>query len=53
VTPSAIAGVGVQFIAPLQRYAGPRGTTIGIMCFKDPDGTVLEVMSPEIESWSR
>ena len=29
------------------------GTTIGIMCFKDPDGTVLEVMSSEIESWGR
>jgi catechol 2,3-dioxygenase-like lactoylglutathione lyase family enzyme len=42
---------GVELVAPLQRYAGPRGTTIGIMCFKDPDGTVLEVMSDEIEAW--
>jgi glyoxylase I family protein len=44
---------GVEIVAPLQRYAGPRGTTIGVMCFKDPDGTVLEVMSDEIESWIR
>jgi glyoxylase I family protein len=42
---------GVEIVAPLQRYEGPRGTTIGVMCFKDPDGTVLEVMSDEIESW--
>ncbi len=44
---------GVEIVAPLQRYAGPRATTIGVMCFKDPDGTVLEVMSDEIESWIR
>ena len=43
----------VDILAPLQRYEGPRGTTIGVMCFKDPDGTVLEVMSDEIESWIR
>lgn len=43
----------VEFIAPLQRYEGPRGSKIGIMCFKDPDGTVLEAMSSEIESWGR
>lgn len=42
---------GVEIVAPLQRYDGPRGTRIGVMCFKDPDGTVLEVMSDEIESW--
>jgi glyoxylase I family protein len=52
-TYATLMAKGVQFIAPLQRYAGPRGTTIGIMCFKDLDGTVLEVMSPEIESWGR
>jgi glyoxylase I family protein len=42
---------GVEFVAPLQRYDGPKGSKIGIMCFKDPDGTILEAMSPEIESW--
>lgn len=40
----------VEFVAPLHRYDGPHGTKIGVVCFKDPDGTVLELMSDEIES---
>jgi len=52
-TYQTLVAKGVDFVAPLQRYAGPRGTSIGVMCFKDPDGTVLEVMSDEIESWIR
>jgi catechol 2,3-dioxygenase-like lactoylglutathione lyase family enzyme len=52
-TNQALLANGVDIVAPLQRYAGPKGTTIGVMCFKDPDGTVLEVMSDEIESWIR
>jgi glyoxylase I family protein len=52
-TYATLMAKGVNFVAPLRRYEGPRGTTIGIMCFKDPDGTVLEVMSSEIESWGR
>jgi len=52
-TNQTLIAKGVEIVAPLQRYAGPRGTTIGVMCFKDPDGTVLEVMSDEIESWIR
>jgi len=51
-TNHALIAKGVEIVAPLQRYEGPRGTTIGVMCFKDPDGTVLEVMSDEIEKWS-
>jgi len=51
-TYQTLLGKGVEFVAPLQRYDGPRGSKIGVMCFKDPDGTVLEAMSDEIESWT-
>jgi len=40
---------GVEFVAPLHFFDGPRGTRIGVVCFRDPDGTVLELMSSEIE----
>ena len=50
-TYETLVAKGVEFLAPLQRYDGARGSKIGIMCFKDPDGTVLEAMSDEIESW--
>ena len=35
----------VQFVAPLKKVDGPGGATIGVVCFKDPDGTVLELLS--------
>src|SRR5713101_7435221 len=35
-TNQTLISKGVDIVAPLQRYAGPRGTTIGVMCFKDP-----------------
>ena len=35
----------VQFVAPLKKMAGPGGATIGVVCFKDPDGTILELIS--------
>jgi len=35
----------VEFVAPLKRLTGPGGAQIGVVCFKDPDGTVLELMS--------
>lgn len=40
----------VEFVAPLQKPDGPRGTKIGVVCFKDPDGTVLELISSDIET---
>jgi catechol 2,3-dioxygenase-like lactoylglutathione lyase family enzyme len=40
----------VEFVRPLQKLAGPRGSSIGVVCFKDPDGTVLEVMSSNVEA---
>ncbi len=36
---------GVQFVAPLKKVDGPGGAKIGVVCFKDPDGTVLELLS--------
>src|SRR5215813_11844518 len=35
----------VDFVAPLKKVSGPGGSTIGVVCFKDPDGTVLELIS--------
>ncbi|MBV8775498.1 MAG: VOC family protein [Deltaproteobacteria bacterium] len=35
----------VEFVAPLKKITGPGGAQIGVVCFKDPDGTVLELMS--------
>ena len=35
----------VEFVAPLKKLDGPGGAKIGVVCFKDPDGTVLELLS--------
>lgn len=35
----------VDFLAPLKKIKGPDGATIGVVCFKDPDGTILELIS--------
>lgn len=35
----------VEFVAPLKKVDGPGGAKIGVVCFKDPDGTVLELLS--------
>ena len=35
----------VQFVAPLHKIKGPDGAEIGVVCFKDPDGTILELIS--------
>jgi hypothetical protein len=32
-------------VAPLKKLIGPGGAEIGVVCFKDPDGAVLELMS--------
>ena len=36
---------GIEFVAPLKKLIGPGGAKIGVVCFKDPDGAVLELMS--------
>jgi glyoxylase I family protein len=35
----------VEFVAPLKKLTGPNGAPMGVVCFKDPDGTVLELLS--------
>jgi catechol 2,3-dioxygenase-like lactoylglutathione lyase family enzyme len=35
----------VEFLAPLKKIDGPGGSRIGVVCFKDPDGTILELIS--------
>ena len=45
-----LKALDVEFIAPLNMFDGPRGSKIGVVCFKDPDGTVLELISSDIEA---
>src|ERR1700722_9705811 len=35
----------IEFVAPPKKITGPNGSEIGVVCFKDPDGTVLELIS--------
>jgi catechol 2,3-dioxygenase-like lactoylglutathione lyase family enzyme len=35
----------VEFVAPLKKLKGPAGAQMGVVCFKDPDGTILELLS--------
>jgi catechol 2,3-dioxygenase-like lactoylglutathione lyase family enzyme len=35
----------VDFVAPLKKIKGPNDNQIGVVCFKDPDGTILELIS--------
>ena len=35
----------VEFVAPLKKLTGPGGARMGVVCFKDPDGTVLELIT--------
>lgn len=35
----------VEFVAPLKKINGPNNSQIGVVCFKDPDGAILELMS--------
>ena len=38
--------MGVEFVAPLKKIAGVGDSDeVGVVCFKDPDGTVLELLS--------
>jgi len=40
----------VEFVAPVQMLDGPRGSKISVVCFKDPNGTVLELISSDSET---
>jgi catechol 2,3-dioxygenase-like lactoylglutathione lyase family enzyme len=44
-TYSDLQAKNVQFVAPLKTLEGPGGATITAVCFKDPDGAVLELVS--------
>ncbi len=35
----------VEFVAPLHKLNGADGNEIGVVCFKDPDGAILELIS--------
>jgi len=35
----------VEFVAPPKKIKGPKNNQIGVVCFKDPDGTILELIS--------
>ena len=35
----------VEFVGPLKKIAGVGDNEVGVVCFKDPDGTVLELLS--------
>jgi glyoxylase I family protein len=35
----------IECLAPLKKIKGPNGAVIGVVCFKDPDGTILELIS--------
>jgi catechol 2,3-dioxygenase-like lactoylglutathione lyase family enzyme len=40
-----LAAAGVEFLSDrASEVAGPSGTTIRFVCFRDPDGTVLELV---------
>ena len=44
-TYAALQKMKVDFVAPLHKIDGPDGGKIGVVCFKDPDGTILELIS--------
>ena len=37
--------IGVEFVTPLQRFTSPGGDDFAMVCFKDPDGTYLEIIT--------
>ena len=47
-----LKALDIDFVAPPNMFDGPRGSKIGVLCFcfKDPDGTVLELISSDIEA---
>ena len=44
-TTASLETMGVDFVAPMQKVTGVGDAEIGVVCFKDPDGTVLELLS--------
>lgn len=44
-TTADLQEMNVDFVAPLKKITTPDGAEIDVVCFKDPDGTVLELLS--------
>ena len=44
-TYAELTKMDVDFVAPLKKLEGPGGAEVGVVCFKDPDGTILELVS--------
>jgi hypothetical protein len=40
-------------VAPIKKIKRPDGATSGVVCFKDPDGAILELVSGLYRSWKR
>lgn len=40
-----LQAIGVEFMTPLQRLKTPDGDDLAMVCFKDPDGIYLEIIS--------
>ena len=41
-----LQAIGVDFVTPLQRFETPNGNDLAMVCFRDPDGVFLEIISP-------
>ncbi len=37
--------LGLDFVTPLKRFVAPYGDDMAMVCFRDPDGVFLEVIS--------
>ena len=44
-TYATLQDMRVDFVAPLKKVTGVGDNEVGVVCFKDPDGTVLELLS--------
>ncbi|HJQ15948.1 MAG TPA: VOC family protein [Allosphingosinicella sp.] len=44
-TYEALQKIGVEFVTPLQRFTSPDGDDFAMVCFKDPDGIYLEIIT--------
>ena len=45
-TYETLQAIGVDFVTPLQHLKTPAGDDLAMVCFKDPDGTFLEIITP-------
>jgi hypothetical protein len=43
----------IQCLVPLKKIKGSDGATIGVVCFKDPDGAIFELISGMLARWKQ